>query len=199
MMGGIATNSYGETSLPNLYAAGECACNGVHGANRLASNSLLDGLVFGARIVEKLGTKIVAKRPSWEEVLSPQGNQKGIGIGINGSGKQLNGQALRSRIQELMWDNVGILRNEVGLRKATELLMAWEQDEFSTCCVDDLETANMLTVGTVIAKAALDRKESRGGHFRSDHPLRLDELWQKHSRQRKEGYHVCYVPVSGTD
>ena len=199
MMGGIATNSYGETSLPNLYAAGECACNGVHGANRLASNSLLDGLVFGARIVERLGTKIVAKRPSWEEVLSPQGNQKGIGIGINGSGKQLNGQALRSRIQELMWDNVGILRNEVGLRKATELLMAWEQDEFSTCCVDDLETANMLTVGAVIAKAALDRKESRGGHFRSDHPLRLDELWQKHSRQRKEGYHVCYVPVSGTD
>lgn len=200
MMGGIATNSYGETSLPHLYAAGECACNGVHGANRLASNSLLEGLVFGARIVEKMRDKIVAKRPSWEGVLSPEGNLKGIGrTGMNGSVKQLDGQELRNRIQDLMWDNVGILRNEAGLRTATELLMAWERDDFSTCCVDDLETANMLTVGSVIAKAALDRKESRGGHFRSDYPLRLDELWQKHSRQRKEGYHVCYVPVSGTD
>lgn len=199
MMGGIATNSYGETSLPNLYAAGECACNGVHGANRLASNSLLDGLVFGARIVEKMGNKVKAKRPAWEGVLSPEGNLNGTGTEINGSVKQLDGQALRNRIQDLMWDNVGILRNEAGLRKATELLMAWEQDDFSTCCVDDLETANMLTVGSFIAKAAFDRKESRGGHFRSDYPLRLDQLWQKHSLQRKEGYHVCYVPVSGVD
>lgn len=118
---------------------------------------------------------------------------------MNGSVKQLDGQGLRNRIQDLMWDNVGILRNEAGLRKATELLMAWEQDDFSTCCVDDLETANMLTVGAAIAKAAFDRQESRGGHFRSDYPLRLDELWQKHSLQRKEGYNVCYIPVSGAD
>lgn len=199
MMGGIATNSHGETSLPNLYAAGECACNGVHGANRLASNSLLDGLVFGARIVAKMGGRIEAKRPTWEEVLSPEGNLNSRGPEMNGSVKQLDGQRLRNQIQDLMWDNVGILRNETGLKKATELLTAWERDNFLTCCVDDLETANMLTVGTVIAKAAFERKESRGGHFRSDYPLRLDELWQKHSLQRKEGYHVCYVPVSGAD
>ncbi|MDR3543176.1 MAG: L-aspartate oxidase [Desulfosporosinus sp.] len=199
MMGGIATNSDGETSLPHLYAAGECACNGVHGANRLASNSLLEGLVFGARIVEKMRDKTEAKRPSWEEVHSPGGDLMDTVTGISGPVKQFGGHGLRKQIQDLMWDNVGILRNEAGLRKATQLLMAWESDDCTTCSVEDLETANILTVGTKIAKAALEREESRGGHFRSDYPLRLDELWQKHSLQRKEGYHVCYVPVSGTD
>jgi len=197
MMGGIATNSYGETNLPHLYAAGECACNGVHGANRLASNSLLDGLVFGARIVKKIGEKIEAKRPSWENVLSPEGSLNGTGL--NGPIKQFEGQGLRTRIKDLMWDTVAILRDEPGLRKARELLIAWEQEDLSLRSIEDIETANMLTVGVAIAKAAYDRKESRGGHFRSDYPLRLDELWQKHSLQRKEGNHVCYVPVSGTD
>jgi L-aspartate oxidase len=197
MMGGIATNSFGETSLPRLYAAGECACNGVHGANRLASNSLLDGLVFGARIVEKILQKNYVKRPSWEGVLCPEG---GLGrTGINGLGKQVDARGLRTRIQDLMWNSVGILRDEAGLEKAKELLKAWERNELSIRCVDDLETANLLTVGEVIAKAAFDRQESRGGHFRSDYPLRLDERWQKHSLQSKEGYHVHYVPVSGAD
>lgn len=197
MMGGIATNSFGETSLPHLYAAGECACNGVHGANRLASNSLLDGLVFGARIVEKIGNKIEAKRPSWEEVLCPEGS---LGrTGMNGLVKQLDDRGLRNRIQDLMWNSVGILRDEAGLEKATELLMAWERDDLSMHCVDDLETANMLTVGVVIAKAAKDRLESRGAHNRTDYPLRLDEPWQKHSLQRKEGFYVRYIPVSGAD
>ena len=199
MMGGIATNSYGETSLPNLYAAGECACNGVHGANRLASNSLLDGLVFGARIVEKMGDKIVAKRPSWEGVLSPEGSFNGTGTGMNDSVKQLDNRGLRNQIQDLMWNSVGILRDEAGLEKATELLLAWERDDLSVHHVDDLETANMLTVGVIIAKAAKDRLESRGAHNRTDYPLRLDEPWQKHSLQDKEGYHVRYVPVSGAD
>jgi L-aspartate oxidase len=197
MMGGIATNSFGETSLPHLYAAGECACNGVHGANRLASNSLLDGLVFGARIVEKIGDKIKAKRPSWEEVLCTEGS---LGrTGINGLVKQLDDRDLRNRIQDLMWNSVGILRDEAGLEKATKLLMAWERDDLSVHCVDDFETANMLTVGVVIAKAAKDRLESRGAHTRTDFPLRLDELWQKHSLQSKEGFYVGYVPVSGAD
>ena len=198
MMGGIATNSYGETSLPHLYAAGECACNGVHGANRLASNSLLDGLVFGARIVEKIREKIDVKRPLWEGVLSPDNdinNKKTTWNAI----RQSEGQGLRDRIQDLMWENVGILRNEVGLREATELLTNWEQEGLSTCSIEDLETANILSVGLAVAKAALDRKESRGGHSRTDYPARLDELWQKHSLQGKEGYHVRYVPVSGTD
>lgn len=197
MMGGIATNSYGESSLPHLYAAGECACNGVHGANRLASNSLLDGLVFGARIVEKIGDKGPGKHPSWEDVLSPEGSLNGTGI--YRSQKAIDGQSLRTHIQDLMWDKVGILRNETGLREAVGLLLGWEREVLSAGSVHELETVNMLTVGVAIAKAALDRKESRGGHFRSDYPVRLDESWQKHSLQHKEDNDVRYVPVSRAD
>ena len=198
MMGGIATNSFGETSLPHLYAAGECACNGVHGANRLASNSLLEGLVFGASIVEKMNQEMTSKRPSWEDVVCPEGSIESNEM--QGFVKPLdNNRGLRNRIQDLMWDCVGILRDKVGLEKATELLMAWRQDDLPTHCVEDLETANMLMVGEVIAKAAKDRLESRGAHNRTDYPLRLDERWQKHSLQRKEGFHVRYIPVSGAD
>lgn len=195
MMGGIATNSYGETSLPHLYAAGECACNGVHGANRLASNSLLDGLVFGARIVERIRDKVSGTRPSWVGVCSPEGDLEETNKPIIA----FEGQSLRTRIQDLMWDKVGILRNEEGLRAANEFLMSWARDVQSIYLVDELETVNMLMVGAAIAKAALDRKESRGGHFRSDYPLRLDESWQKHSLQHKEDKDVRYVPVSRTN
>ena len=197
MMGGIATNSNGETSLPHLYAAGECACNGVHGANRLASNSLLDGLVFGARIVEKIGIKHNAERPTWEGVLRPE---EGLGrSGMHGLIKQLDDRGMRNQVQDLMWDSVGILRDKAGLEKATEVLLAWARDDLSMLCVEDLETANMLMLGVVIAKAAKGRLESRGAHNRTDYPLRLDESWQKHSLQRKEEFYVRYVPISGAD
>ncbi|SDG75229.1 L-aspartate oxidase [Desulfosporosinus hippei] len=197
MMGGIATNSYGETSLSQLYAAGECACNGVHGANRLASNSLLDGLVFGGRIVKRIRDKFDGKRPFWKEVVSPEDSQSGIEAGTNVS-KQMSSLCLRKQIQDLMWSRVGILRNEEGLKEAARLLADWEHEVLLTPSVDDYETANMLIIGTAIAKAALDRKESRGGHFRSDYPLPLD-AWQKHSLQRKEDNYVRYISVSRAD
>ncbi len=199
MMGGIATNTYGETSLPHLYAAGECACNGVHGANRLASNSLLDGLVFGARIAEKIKARVQSKRPTWEEVRSPELSLNRTETGIGEAVKQSDKQDLRTRIQDLMWNRVGILRNETGLREATELLLDWDRELLSISSVNEFETANILAVGSAIAKAALDRKESRGGHFRSDYPSRLDESWQKHSLQHKEENDVLYVPVSRVD
>lgn len=196
MMGGIATNEYGETRLPSLYAAGECACNGVHGANRLASNSLLDGLVFGARIVERIKEKINPKRPSWNDVLCPDEAD----FDLTASLSALSGrQNLRTELQNVMWDTVGILRDEKGLKKATGILADWENSYAPRCSVEDLETANMLTVGAAIAEAALAREESRGAHFRSDHPYRDDENGQKHSLLSKEGYHVRYVPISGMD
>ncbi|MBC2722143.1 L-aspartate oxidase [Desulfosporosinus sp.] len=199
MMGGIATNTYGETSLPHLYAAGECACNGVHGANRLASNSLLDGLVFGARIAEKIKARVQGIRPTWEEVRSPELSLNRTETGIGEAVKQSDKQDLRTRIQDLMWNRVGILRNETGLREAAELLLDWDRELLSISSVNEFETANILAVGSAIAKAALDRKESRGGHFRSDYPSRLDESWQKHSLQHKEENDVLYVPVSRVD
>ena len=197
MMGGIATNSDGETSLPHLYAAGECACNGVHGANRLASNSLLDGLVFGARIVKKITANLPEQRPAWDSVLEPQerleggAREKNTPAGLPGSCD------LRSRIQDLMWEKVGILRDETGLGEARKQLKDWESTVLPACSVEELETVNILLVGTAIAKAALNRQESRGGHFRSDYPRAIDELWQKHSLQNKEEDNVRYVPVSG--
>lgn len=195
MMGGIATNSYGETSLKNLYAAGECACNGVHGANRLASNSLLDGLVFGARIVERIKEKIKGSRSFWERVYCPeeclQQSQRTTACSHD--------PGLRNKIQDLMWNKVGILRDEIGLVKAKDMLEEWEDNNIASLSIEEIETGNMLTVGLVIANAALERAESRGAHCRSDYPSRDDTQWQKHSLQRKEGYRVHYIPVSADD
>src|SRR5680860_1101706 len=133
----------------------------------------------------------------WEVVRGPEAQLDGTGT--NGLVRQSDDPDLRTRIQALMWNNVGILRDEAGLEKAAELLLAWERDVPPRPCVEDLETANMLTVGVVIARAAKERLESRGAHNRTDYPLRLDEPWQKHSLQGKKGYHVRYVPVSGAD
>ncbi|AET65846.1 L-aspartate oxidase [Desulfosporosinus orientis DSM 765] len=197
MMGGIATNSYGETRLPNLYAAGECACNGVHGANRLASNSLLDGLVFGARIVKKINQKMPEKHPTWDNVLDPYKKENDAAFRRVGS-ELLERHDLRRGIQDLMWEKVGILRDETSLKEARERLKDLERYVLPTYSVEELETANILMVGSAIAKAALNRKESRGGHYRSDYPDAIDEFWQKHSLQNKEENNVRYVPVSGT-
>lgn len=198
MMGGVATNSDGETGLPHLYAAGECACNGVHGANRLASNSLLDGLVFGARIVNKIKADLPEQRPDWDSVLEPQERLEDRAAEGTESAGPPGSCDLRRRIQDLMWEKVGILRDETGLREARKQLKDWESTVLPVCAVEELETANILLVGTAITKAALNRQESRGGHFRSDYPGAMDEFWQKHSLQNKEEDNVRYVPVSGT-
>jgi len=187
VMGGIRTNAYGETNLNNLYAVGECACNGVHGANRLASNSLLDGLVFGGRIVEKLSEKIL-RNPSWSEVVPPSPQDFPIG------GEQ-NFTALKETLKDIMWEKVGILRTKEGLRDAAEFLNEVQKVILPRRRVEELELDNMLTLGSVITQAALSREESRGGHFRSDYPTKNDRDWMKHSIQKKEAPNVGYVAI----
>ncbi len=190
MMGGIRTNINGETNLPNLYACGECACNGVHGANRLASNSLLDGLVFGARIVERILTATQIQMPVWEDVLISQP--------LNATGYLPETKpGLRADLQQVMWELVGILRDQDGLEKARHILETWEEQNKAGLNVEDLEFGNMLCIGLAIIQAALAREESRGGHYRSDFPQRLDHIWQKHSVQNKEDVNVSYVPIEG--
>ena len=190
MMGGIRTNINGETNLPNLYACGECACNGVHGANRLASNSLLDGLVFGARIVERILTATQIQMPVWDDVLLSQPlNAKAYVQEIK--------PGLRADLQQVMWELVGILRDQDGLEKARHILETWEEQNKAGLNVEDLEFGNMLCIGLAIIQAASAREESRGGHYRSDFPQRLDHLWQKHSLQNKEDIKVSYVPIQG--
>lgn len=191
LMGGIRVNTAGETNLVNLYACGECACNGVHGANRLASNSLLDGLVFASAITDKIKEKISKGNtsvPNWEDVISSE-----ICPSENTT-YSFNIERIKIELRKIMWENVGIIRNLDGLLDAqVKLKKLWE--EFSPLVnTAELELANMLTLSLIIVKAALSREESRGGHFRSDFP-RDEKHWQKHSVQQRGDQDVRYVSI----
>jgi L-aspartate oxidase len=158
-MGGIRTDLWGRTSVPGLFAIGEVACTGVHGANRLASNSLLESLVFAWRCAGLLldrGTD--AGLPEWSD-----DDVATIAPHEEASTKPLT----RSALQQIMWDAVGIERSGEGLREAAQRLERAGVDGKS---VEDLETANLLQIARVVVKAALAREESRGAHFRTDFP-----------------------------
>lgn len=165
-MGGIETDEFGRTSIKNLYACGEIACTGLHGANRLASNSLLEGLVFGRRCI--LG--ILQDKPSF-----PQ-NPPLLRLEI----KEMKVSFNKFDLKTLMWENVGILREGKKLEYALNYLEKWMK-EFDIFFPDKefLELKNMITVGYLMAKSALLREESRGAHFRVDFPTMKDK-WRKH-------------------
>lgn len=167
-MGGVVTDVWGCTSLPGLYACGEVACTGIHGANRLASNSLLEGLVFGHRAAKA----ILQDTPPLPRRVPQPGTWQPPYSGVE--------SAIR-RLREVMWENVGIVRDAKGLRQALETLDELEAPIPSPS--QDPHTAefcNMLLVSRLIARAALLREESRGGHFRTDFPERDDLRWRRH-------------------
>ncbi|MBI1821759.1 MAG: L-aspartate oxidase [Nitrospirae bacterium] len=170
MMGGIQTDLRGRTPIKGLYAAGEVACTGVHGANRLASNSLLEGIVFGT----KAGQQILKTSKIGKEIKI---NQKGLDRQFKVLLKPppLNPKALnrlRLSCKKILWENVGIVRNEKGLSKACTVLKKWNRQlPFSCFHRETMEVKNMLTVSLLVAKAAYGRKESLGAHFRSDYPF----------------------------
>jgi L-aspartate oxidase len=166
-MGGVRTDLWGRTTLPGLYAAGEVACTGVHGANRLASNSLLEGLVFGARA----GESAVRDLSGEAIVRSATADNWNAGIGSELS------TAVRKRIKRIMWERVGILRDRESLSRAlTEI----KQIESGTL---GASSRKFVTLARLIASAAIWREESRGGHFRTDFPEPRKEF-QVHSIQR---------------
>ncbi|WP_049822588.1 L-aspartate oxidase [Arthrobacter sp. H41] len=155
-MGGVRTDTWGRTSLPGLYAAGEVACTGVHGANRLASNSLLEGLVFGARAAAALSA--AASVAPWPVFASTP-------LDLGGSGVE---QAFtRAELQRLMSDHVGVVRDGNGLRIAAKQLA-----QFGTAVssVGDREQGNLLLAARLVVHAAAARTTSRGAHYRSDDP-----------------------------
>ncbi len=175
LMGGVKTNLWGETNIKGLYACGEVSCLGVHGANRLASNSLLDGLVFGERIVESCQTYL--KSDVAVEGTLIKYEQK--------SNSQVNTQVedkLKEKLKDLMWTKVGIIRRKEELQEAIEEINELRQkvSVSNNEDVSGLELTNQLLVSYLIAKAALIRTESRGGHYRADYPAANDEVWQKH-------------------
>ena len=174
-MGGVRTDLHGRSTVPGLYAAGEVACTGVHGANRLASNSLLEGLVFGARAgeaaAEDSGQLAVGSRPTFETAESEIGNLRS-----ERSTSALS-TAVRKRVKRVMWERVGILRDRESLQRAIAEFEQIERSNLST------SSRNFVTLALLVAKAALWREESRGGHFRSDFPEQREE-WRVHSVQQ---------------
>jgi len=171
-MGGVRTDLHGRTSLAGLYAAGEVACTGVHGANRLASNSLLEGLVYGARAAqsmrEKLGTRSAHRTPANAQVPV---------AGSNGQGAEV--EKFIQKIQTMMWERVGIVRERKVLEQAVADLRAQQAPAGSDR--RSQEAANILQAGLLIARSALAREESRGAHYRLDCPLKNDVKFRKHS------------------
>ncbi|TLY20817.1 MAG: L-aspartate oxidase [Nitrospirae bacterium] len=178
MMGGVWTDTRGATSVPGLFAAGEVACAGVHGANRLASNSLLEGLVFGARAAEAAAEYAGHLRPergaSFERDLA-------VGEAEDGRGDHLDMEKLLNSLRRLMWEQVGIIRSGQRLLSALTQLEKWEERLRDPCRTRrELEVRNMVTVGRLVTTAALQREHSLGAHFRSDHPEEFGSGWERH-------------------
>jgi L-aspartate oxidase len=172
MIGGIRVNTWGESSLPGLFAAGEVACTGVHGANRLASNSLLEVLVFGKRIIERSVKGGLRERAAdWNGDMRSVLSREATGSGIPSPG--------RTALQQLLWENVGIVRNGPGLARAAAVLAGWQQCLPQPGDRPSWELLNLIITGRLMTEAALMRRESRGAHFRLDHP-KTDATWHKH-------------------
>jgi L-aspartate oxidase len=168
-MGGIRTDIDGRSSLPRLYAAGEAACTGAHGANRLASNSLLEGLVFGARAAK---TMLEEKQQPLPADFAPIDSAHQPEQATNG---------LRHRLQTLMWQKAGLLRHGDGLAAAQAELESIKLAIPSGFDRPAIELRNLHTIAEQIVRLALARKESRGAHFREDFPNPEDGYYQKHS------------------
>jgi L-aspartate oxidase len=170
-MGGIRTDLWGRSTVQGLYAAGEVTCTGVHGANRLASNSLLEGLVFGARAGEAAAGDCSAFK------IAGAGAEWGPS---EGAPEARISTAVKKRVKRLMWDRVGIVRDRGSLQRALR-----EFEQISRSSLSN-SSRNFVTLAMLVARAALWREESRGGHFRADFPER-DEKWRVHSIQKEGG------------
>ncbi|MDQ0495949.1 L-aspartate oxidase [Paenibacillus brasilensis] len=176
MMGGIQTNLYGESSIARLYACGEVSSTGVHGANRLASNSLSEAIVFGSRIIERLHS------------LPPLANHTLLAYSDNRA--ELLASSVveeRHKLQETMVRYAGVRRHGEGLQAALDELHA-QLPVFKAIVTsrEEIEFANLLTCALLVADGALLREESRGAHYREDFPKTDDSIWQKHVQQRRE-------------
>lgn len=177
LMGGVATDLDGRTTLKGLYAAGEAACTGVHGANRLASNSLLEGLVFGARAAQAMATDGLdfVALPAAEFFSAPLGERE----------EKLVEEKI-ARVQKAMWAGAGLLRSAATLAAASAALDAVAAEYEALAAKKKIsrrlaELSSLLTVAQGILAAATARTESRGAHFRSDFPERDDAYFAKHS------------------
>ncbi|MFD0270748.1 L-aspartate oxidase [Streptomyces sp. NPDC127106] len=191
--GGIRTDLHGRTTVPGLYACGEVACTGVHGANRLASNSLLEGLVFAERIADDIAAS------------APSGSGPGVPVPSTGP---LQPAEARYEVQRIMTQGAGVLRSAESLRAAAAAL----EDLYATALTaletngktavpgtDTWEATNLLCVARVLVAAALRREETRGCHWREDFPDRDDAAWRRHLVVRLSRTEQRALVVTPTD
>lgn len=209
-MGGVRTNQWTETTIPGLYAAGECACISVHGANRLGGNSLLETIVFGRRAGIRAGeyvrtvtrqtlptNRFTTEQARVQRLLTQEGS--------------LRAWQIRDELGQTMSLNLGLVRTQASMSAATSAITALShraasvtvQDKgrvFNTDLVQALELQCLLDVAETIVTSALARQESRGAHYRSDYPVRDDQHWLRHSliRRTPEGTALTYEPVTVT-
>jgi L-aspartate oxidase len=162
--GGVRTDLWGRSTVPGLYATGEVACSGVHGANRLASNSLLEGLVFSRRIAATLPGEL-------RELEPPAPDRRTAGLVVGG---------VRRDLQEVMTSRVGVLRNAAGLDEAGRLLDKLAGETTEVVDQESWETTNLLTISAALTAAATAREETRGSHWREDFPERDDARFAGH-------------------
>lgn len=167
IMGGVKTDLWGSTNVPGLFSAGETACTGVHGANRLASNSLLEGLVFG----ERAGLAAARyARKHFNRTIKPLHTIRDLHT-KQASGKQANISEIRSSLKKMMWEKVGIVRDKKDLTAALKQLRAWDRMIRNYAPERSVfELKNMITASMLITRSALLREGSVGAHFRSDFP-----------------------------
>jgi L-aspartate oxidase len=171
-IGGVRTDLNGKTSLAGLYAAGQVAATGVHGANRLASNSLLESLVYGARAGKAMREELKhARRPATGQQKAASQNGP-VDAGI----EELIGQ-----IQAVMWKDAGIVRTRVGMQEAIKTLEGLSPRVAHPRTRRAYEAANLHMAGLLVARSALAREESRGAHYRTDYPGHEDKRFLKHS------------------
>lgn len=215
-MGGIPTNVDGQvildsenTILTGLYAAGECACVSVHGANRLGTNSLVDLVVFGRRAGNHMAE--FCKSAGLEDLpKDPAGEIMSEFEQIRTNAGKTTPYELRNTMQEIMTENVGVFRTEETIQSAVDTLAELRQrfaddikiDDkgklFNTDLLEAWELGCLLEIAEVTAVSALARTESRGGHARDDYPKRNDAEWLKHTMcyKQEEGYRLDYKPVT---
>jgi L-aspartate oxidase len=171
-MGGVRTDLEGRTTVPGLYAAGEAAATGVHGANRLASNSLLEGLVFGARAGHTMRNELkhAPKKAAGPKKANYSNGPVDAGL-----------ETLIGEMQDLMWRDAGIVRSKEGLKRAIGRLDEIEPRVAHPNTRRAYEAQNIRLSGSLVVRSALAREESRGAHYRTDYPAHNDAKFLKHS------------------